>query len=63
VGATVSAIAATNAFLLFPFKFAVSYTILYHWLGGLRHIVWDHHKIGNQVWACMPVMVCTLSVT
>ncbi len=46
---TVSSLASYNFLLLFPFKFAVSYTILYHWLGGLRHFVWDHHKIGNQV--------------
>ncbi|KAJ9506399.1 hypothetical protein QJQ45_004902 [Haematococcus lacustris] len=45
---TVQAIAATNGLLLFPFKFAVTYTILYHWLGGIRHVLWDHSKIGNQ---------------
>lgn len=45
---TVHYLADTNFLLLFPFKFAVSYTILYHWLGALRHFVWDHHKIGNQ---------------
>lgn len=51
---TVHALAATNSFILFPFKFAVSYTILYHWLGAMRHFAWDHHKIGNQVRAGPP---------
>jgi succinate dehydrogenase (ubiquinone) cytochrome b560 subunit len=44
----VSAIAGTSPILLFPFKFAVAYTIFYHYLGAIRHFVWDHHKIGNQ---------------
>jgi len=45
---TVAAVSSTNAILLFPFKFAVSYTIVYHWLGGMRHFLWDHTKIGNM---------------
>lgn len=45
---TVSYLASYNFLILFPFKFAIAYTILYHWLGGLRHFVWDHHKIGAQ---------------
>lgn len=49
ISSTVQTLASTNALVLFPFKFAVSYTILYHWLGALRHFAWDHHKIGNQV--------------
>uniref|UniRef100_A0A7S3VHG7 Succinate dehydrogenase cytochrome b560 subunit, mitochondrial n=1 Tax=Dunaliella tertiolecta TaxID=3047 RepID=A0A7S3VHG7_DUNTE len=48
ISSTVHTLAATNAIVLFPFKYAVSYTILYHWLGAMRHFVWDHHKIGNQ---------------
>ncbi|PNH06074.1 Succinate dehydrogenase cytochrome b560 subunit, mitochondrial [Tetrabaena socialis] len=39
---------ADNFLLAFPLKFLVSYTIVYHWLGGMRHIVWDVSKIGNQ---------------
>lgn len=35
-------------------RFAVAYTIFYHWLGGLRHFAWDHHKIGNQVHGSSP---------
>lgn len=44
----VASIAATNPILLFPLKFAVSYTLIFHYLGALRHFAWDHHKIGNQ---------------
>ena len=44
----ISSVAATHPILLFPFKFAVAYTLLYHYLGALRHFAWDHHKIGNQ---------------
>jgi succinate dehydrogenase (ubiquinone) cytochrome b560 subunit len=34
--------------LLFPAKFAISFPIIYHFLGGMRHFVWDLSKIGNQ---------------
>jgi succinate dehydrogenase (ubiquinone) cytochrome b560 subunit len=44
----IHAIAATNPIILFPFKFAIAYTIFYHYVGAIRHFVWDHHKIGNQ---------------
>ena len=44
----VTGIAGANMLLLFPFKFAVAYTLLYHYLGGIRHFVWDYHTIGNQ---------------
>ncbi|KAG2493621.1 hypothetical protein HYH03_008138 [Edaphochlamys debaryana] len=38
-----------GSFILgFPIKFLVAYTIVYHLLGGLRHIVWDSAKVGNQ---------------
>mmetsp|Transcript_15670 Transcript_15670/g.32690 ORF Transcript_15670/g.32690 Transcript_15670/m.32690 type:complete len:203 (+) Transcript_15670:28-636(+) len=44
----VASIASTSPILLFPLKFAVAYTILYHYLGAVRHFAWDHGKIGNQ---------------
>eukprot|EP00798_Chlamydomonas_sp_ICE-L_P025733 gene25733-11393_t len=44
----VSTVASTHPIILFPFKLAVSYTIFYHYLGGLRHLLWDHSKIGLQ---------------
>ena len=34
--------------LVFPAKLAVSLPLTYHYLAGLRHIYWDHHKYGNQ---------------
>jgi hypothetical protein len=33
-----------------PAKFIVAYPLTYHYLGGVRHFVWDLHKIGNK-WA------------
>ena len=44
----ISSVAATHPILLFPFKFAIAYTLLYHYVGAIRHFVWDHHSIGNQ---------------
>lgn len=35
--------------LVWPLKFAISFNLIYHYLGGVRHIVWDHHRMGNQV--------------
>jgi len=52
ISSTVQSLAATNSIILFPFKFAVSYTILYHWMGAMRHFAWDHQKFGNQVTSC-----------
>lgn len=38
-----------SSFLLgFPLKLLVSFTIFFHLGGGLRHLLWDHTKIGNQ---------------
>ena len=34
--------------LCFPAKFGVAFPLIYHYLGGLRHIWWDHAKHGNQ---------------
>lgn len=31
-----------------PIKLAISFPLVYHYLGGLRHFVWDMHRIGNQ---------------
>ena len=32
-----------------PAKVGVTFPILYHLLGGVRHLVWDSSKVGNQV--------------
>jgi succinate dehydrogenase (ubiquinone) cytochrome b560 subunit len=34
--------------LAYPIKLLISYPLVYHYLGGLRHFAWDLSKIGNQ---------------
>lgn len=29
-------------------KFSISFPLVYHYLGGIRHVVWDLYPIGNQ---------------
>jgi succinate dehydrogenase (ubiquinone) cytochrome b560 subunit len=43
-----AAFRADHAVLAVPVKFVVAYPLVYHWLGGVRHFVWDLHKIGNN---------------
>ncbi|GBF94483.1 succinate dehydrogenase subunit b560 [Raphidocelis subcapitata] len=43
-----AAFRADHAVLAVPVKFVVAYPLIYHWLGGVRHFVWDLHKIGNN---------------
>lgn len=44
----ITAVSSASPIFLFPLKFFLSYNIIYHWAGGMRHIVWDKHKIGNM---------------
>ncbi|CAL5227431.1 g10394 [Coccomyxa viridis] len=46
--ATIEAIKHTSSVLLYPIKAAVAFPLLYHYLGGLRHVFWDKAKYGNQ---------------
>jgi succinate dehydrogenase (ubiquinone) cytochrome b560 subunit len=39
---------ANYPILVFPTKFIISFPLVYHYLGGMRHFVWDLYKIGNQ---------------
>jgi succinate dehydrogenase (ubiquinone) cytochrome b560 subunit len=39
---------ANYPLLVFPTKLVISFPLVYHYLGGMRHFVWDLHKIGNQ---------------
>mmetsp|Transcript_2438 Transcript_2438/g.6234 ORF Transcript_2438/g.6234 Transcript_2438/m.6234 type:complete len:209 (-) Transcript_2438:230-856(-) len=48
IGNTVNMIANWPGIITFPVKFAIAYTVFYHYMGAVRHFVWDHHKIGNQ---------------
>lgn len=43
-----AALKANHPVLAVPAKFLVSYPLIYHYMGGLRHFVWDLHKIGNN---------------
>lgn len=44
----VASFTSTYPLLVFPAKFAVAFPLLYHYLGGLRHLYWDHYSFGNQ---------------
>lgn len=48
VGAAVEALKAYTL-VGFPVKFCVSFSLIYHYLGGLRHFWWDSSAHGNQV--------------
>lgn len=48
VGALVDAL-KTYSVIAFPAKFCVSFSLIYHYMGGLRHMWWDSAKHGNQV--------------
>lgn len=43
-----AAFRADHPLLAVPVKFAVAYPLAYHYLGGVRHFVWDLHRIGNN---------------
>jgi succinate dehydrogenase/fumarate reductase cytochrome b subunit len=45
---TLAALRANSPLLCVPIKLAISFPLVYHYLGGLRHFVWDMHRIGNQ---------------
>jgi len=46
--ATIEAIKHTSPALLYPIKAAVAFPLVYHYLGGLRHVIWDKARYGNQ---------------
>ncbi|KAL4423857.1 hypothetical protein ABPG75_001158 [Micractinium tetrahymenae] len=48
LGAAISAFKDAYPLLVFPAKAVVAFPLIYHYLGGLRHIYWDHAKYGNQ---------------
>ncbi len=47
--ATVDAIKSTSPLLVYPIKAIVAFPLVYHYLGGVRHVMWDKAKYGNQV--------------
>ena len=56
--ATIAAIKHSSPVLLYPIKAAVAFPLVYHYLGGLRHVIWDKASYGNQVHASY-VASCT----
>lgn len=48
LGAAIASFKSAYPLLVFPAKFAVAFPLLYHYLGGLRHLYWDHYSFGNQ---------------
>ena len=46
--ATIVAFKDTLPYLVLPAKAAIAFPLVYHYAGGLRHIIWDKHSIGNQ---------------
>lgn len=46
--ATIVAFKEAAPYLVLPAKAALAFPIVYHYAGGLRHIVWDKHRIGDQ---------------
>ena len=45
---TAVAALAASPWLLYPTKAAVAGPMVYHYLGGARHLVWDQMKMGRQ---------------
>ena len=48
LGVAIESFKSAYPLLVFPAKLCVTFPLTYHYLGGLRHIFWDHHKFGNQ---------------
>lgn len=48
VGALVDGVKAYSV-IAYPAKFCISFSLIYHYMGGVRHIWWDSAKHGNQV--------------
>ena len=46
--ATIAAFKSAAPLLVFPAKAAIAFPLVYHYAGGLRHVIWDKHSIGNQ---------------
>lgn len=46
--AAVEAFKASHPLLLYPLRGAIAFPLIYHYLGGLRHVVWEHSTIGKQ---------------
>lgn len=47
----------SSPLLLYPAKAAVAFPLVYHYLGGLRHLYWDEARHGRQVDDISPLKV------
>ncbi|DBB06493.1 hypothetical protein WJX77_009141 [Trebouxia sp. C0004] len=46
--ATLDAFKASYPMLVYPTKAIVAWPLCYHYLAGVRHIIWDKHSMGKQ---------------
>lgn len=46
--AAVDGFKAAAPMLVLPAKFAVAFPLVYHYLGGVRHVFWDKSHYGNM---------------
>merc|ERR1712072_1444780 len=65
---TIEAFKTAAPYVVPPLKLAVSFPIIYHYMAGVRHLVWDTYHIGNQTekslwtrsrWRSLPTL-CSL---
>ena len=47
--ATVETIKSMGPAFVYPLRAIVAFPVVYHYLGGVRHVFWDKAKYGNQV--------------
>ena len=48
VPSAITAFKTSVPFLVLPTKALVAFPIVYHYAGGIRHLIWDQAKIGKQ---------------
>ncbi|KAL3139965.1 hypothetical protein ABBQ38_004252 [Trebouxia sp. C0009 RCD-2024] len=46
--AAVEAFTASYPSLVYPAKAVITWPLFYHYLGGVRHIIWEKHRMGKQ---------------
>lgn len=46
--AALDAFTASYPSLVYPAKAVITWPLFYHYLGGVRHIVWEKHSMGKQ---------------
>lgn len=34
--------------LVYPVRAAIAFPLVYHYLGGIRHVIWEKHTMGKQ---------------